>query len=58
METYLKTLDRLEPGDNAGVLVKGEFTPLLIDFKMFKVSTESNCEEEWQSSPPVLSNQL
>ena len=24
METYLKTLDRLEPGDNAGVLVKGE----------------------------------
>jgi len=23
METYLKTLDRLEPGDNAGVLVKG-----------------------------------
>ena len=23
METYLKTLNHLEPGDNAGVLLKG-----------------------------------
>ena len=23
METYLKTLENLEPGDNAGILVKG-----------------------------------
>ena len=23
METYLKTLDNLQPGDNAGVLLKG-----------------------------------
>lgn len=25
METYLKTLEDLEPGDNAGILVKGNF---------------------------------
>jgi elongation factor Tu len=40
METYLKTLDRLEPGDNAGVLVKGKFSPLFVFIFFLGVNRE------------------